>query len=204
MENAALTPKTPSALGAPMKMPAGLDGVGPQDVLMPRFKIWHPMSKTEVMNAKLGLFYEANGAALAGDTIRFYLLSQINKQFENDGVVKNSKQLLIAKEGSLDIPCELVLSGSGLRAAKGLNTGLMERALADKAGTAFQYLIEAKIEVKENDKGKFGIPKFSIVGVADGETFDKLAKMHAECAEQYAAGGQAVDTATKYEEEAPI
>lgn len=202
MENAPVK-TTGSGLATSQQVPAGLNGAG-ADFLMPRYKIWHPMSKTEVVNAKLGLFYEANGATLAGDVIRFYLLSQINKQFDNEGVIKNSKQLLIAKEGSLDIPSELVLSGSGLRAAKGLNTALMERALQDKAATCFQYLVECRIEVKENDKGKFGVPKFSIVGTADGETFDRLAKLHAEFAEQYAAGTSGVDTATKYEEESPI
>lgn len=201
MSDTALAPKTETALATGLKMPSGLDGAGAADFLMPRYKIWHPMSKTEVMNAKLGLFYEANGATLAGDMLRFYLLSQINKQFENDGVVKNSKQLLIVKEGTLDFPCELVLSGSGLRAAKGLNTGLMEKALADKANTTFQYLIEAKIEVKENDKGKFGVPKFSVVGTADAETFDKLAKLHDDFAAQYAAGTSGVDTATAYKED---
>jgi hypothetical protein len=197
----ALAPKTEAGLSTDVKMPAGLDGAGTRDFLMPRYKIWHPMSKTEVMNAKLGLFYEANGATLAGDTIRFYLLSQVNKQFENDGVTKNSKQLLIVKDGQLEFPSEVVISGSGLRAVSGLNTALLGKSLADKNPNAFSYLIECKIEVKENDKGKFGVPKFAIVGQADAETFEKIAKLHAEHAASYATGPAGVDTATAYKEE---
>ena len=105
-----LTTKTETALAANTAMPSGLDGAG-NDFLMPRFKVWHPMSKTEVVNAKLGLWYEANGASLAGDTMRFYLLSQKNRSFtQDDGKVKNYKYLLIAKEGNLDFPCEIVLA----------------------------------------------------------------------------------------------
>ena len=202
MSDNELAKKSETGLAAGTKvMPAGLDGAGARDFLMSRFKIWHPMSKSEVMNAKLGMFYEANGATLAGDTIRFYLLAQVNKQFENDGVLKNSKNMLIVREDQPNMPCELVISGSGLRAVSALNTTLLDKSLADKAGTAFQYLIEAKIEVKENDKGKFGVPKFSIVGTADSETFDKLAGLHAEIAANYGSAAAAIDTATSYKEE---
>lgn len=199
-EDKALAPKTETALAANRPLPAGLDGANARDFLMPRYKIWHPMSKAEIMNAKLGLFYEANGAALAGDTIRFYLLAQVNKQFENDGVLKNSKYMLIVRENQTDFPAELVISGSGLRATSALNTALLDKSLSDKTVTTFQYLVEAKIEVKENDKGKFGVPKFSIVGTASGETFDRLAQLHAEMAAGYASGSAGVDTATKYDE----
>ncbi len=200
-EENALATKSETGMSTSVKMPAGLDGAGANDFLMPRFKIWHPMSKTEVLNAKLGLFYEANSAQLAGDSIRFYLLAQVNKQFENDGVLKNSKNMLIVREEHLDFPAELVVSGYGLRSVSGLNTMLLDKALSDKATTSFQYLIEAKIQVKENDKGKFGVLKFSIVGSADGETFDRLAKIHAEAGLSYASVAAAVDTATKYNSE---
>lgn len=200
-EDKALATKTESAL-ATAQMPAGLDGAG-TDFLMPRYKVWHPMSKQEVEGAKLGKWYEANGASLTGDVIRFYLLSQKNLSFtQDDGKVKNYKHLLVAKEGSLDFPSEIVLSASGIRPVKALNTALIERKLSDKAAVAFGYLIEATIEVKENENGKFGVPKFTIVGNADIETFDKLAALHSAHAVTYALGQGGVDTATKYEEEA--
>lgn len=199
-----LAPKTETTLSANRQMPAGLDGAG-ADFLMPRYKAYHPMSKSDVEGGKIGKWYEANGATLTGDVLRFYLLSQRNASFtQDDSKVKNYKYLLIAKEGSLDIPSEIVLSASGIRPVKGLNTTLMEKKLQDGAATTFQYLIEAKLEVKENDKGKFGVPVFSIVGTADAETFDKVAALHGSYAADYAVGAGGVDTATKYDEEAPV
>ncbi len=195
-----LATKPENALATSKPMPSGLDGAG-ADFMMPRFKVWHPMSKQEVMNAKLGLWYEANGATLIGDTLRFHLLSQKNKSFtQDDGKVKDYKYLLIAKEGSYDFPCEIALSASGIRPVKGLNTTLMERMLSDKANSAFQYIIEAKIEVKENANGKYGSPKFTIVGTADAEAFDKVAALHAKFAAEYALDLGGVNTATAYDE----
>lgn len=184
-----LVAKSENALALNQAMPAGLDGAGSGDFLMPRFKIWHPMSKQEVPGAKLGLWYDGNTSSIAGDTLRFYLLSQKNTSYTDDeGRTKNYKNLLVAKESQLDIPAEIVLSAAGLRAAKGLNTALMEKALTDKNQNTFAYLIEAKIEITQNDKGKYGVPKFSIVGSADGDTFDKLARLHAENATAYTLG----------------
>lgn len=201
-EDKALAPKTETALGTAMKMPAGLDGAG-SDFLMPRFKVWHPMSKQDVEGAKLGKWYEANGATLVGDSIRFYLLSQKNLSFtQDDGKVKNYKHLLIAKEGQLGFPCEIVLSASGIRPVKALNTTLMERKLSDKSAATFGYLIDASIEIKENENGKFGVPKFTIVGAADVEAFDQLAGLHAQHAVTYATSAAPVDTATAYKEDA--
>lgn len=195
-----LATKTENALATNRPMPAGLDGAG-SDFLMPRFKVWHPMSKQDVEDGKLGKWYEANSAMLTGDSIRFYLLAQRNASFtQDDGKVKNYKYLLIAKEGQLDIPAEIVLSASGIRPVKGLNTALMEKSLSDKNQNTFSYLIETTIEVTENDNGKFGVPKFTVVGVADAEAFDKLSMLHANHAADYARGAVPVDTATAYEE----
>lgn len=184
-----LTTKNETGIAESVKMPAGLEGAGSGDFLMPRFKIWHPMSKQEVPGAKLGLWYDGNTCSIAGDTLRFYLLAQKNSSYTDDeGRTKNYKNLLVAKEGQLDLPAEIVLSAAGLRAAKGLNTALMEKALTDKTQNTFAYLIEAKIEITQNDKGKYGVPKFSIIGLADSETFDRLARLHAENAVAYTLG----------------
>lgn len=192
--------KKETAVAISHKMAAGLDGAG-NDFLMPRFKIFHPMSKASIEGAKLGLWYESNGSALIGETIRFCLLSQKNKSFtQDDGKIKNYKYLLVADEANLGFPSEVVLSASGIRAAKGLNTALLQKKLVDKADTAFQYLIEAKIEVQQNDNGKFGVPKFTIVGTVDAEAFDKVAGLHAQFASVYATEALPVDTATAYDE----
>lgn len=200
MEDKALAPKTTSALAQNAQMPAGLDGAG-QDFLMPRYKVWHPMAKKEVEGAKIGKWYESNGALLIGDSLKFYVLAQKNLSFTNDdGKVKNSKHLLVAMADQLDFPSELSLSASGIRPTKALNTALMQKALSDKAGATFAYLVEATIEPKENENGKFGVPKFTIVGTADAETFDKIAGLHSKYAADYATNAGGVDTATGYDE----
>lgn len=197
--------KSETALSTAVQMPAGLDGVGAMDLLMPRYKIWHPMAKTEVVGARLGDFYEANSAEAIRGSIKFHLLAQKNRSFtQDDGKVKNYKYMLIVREGQYDMPAELVLSGSGIRAVSALNTALLNKSLSDKSQTSFAYLIEAKIEIKENDNGKFGVPKFTILEAVTGDVFDKVAGHHANLAASYPAV-QGVDTATAFNEaEVPV
>jgi len=187
--------------------PPGLDNIGADDLLMPKIKVWHPMSTVEIDSIKLGDWYEQNGAVNLGKAIKFVIISSKNRHYDNVGddgetVRKHYKHLLVVTEENPDVPTEMVLSASGIRAVKALNTVLITASLKKGDGApAFSFLIEGTIKVTDGKKGKYGVPQFTIAGDTPEGLLESATAKYQSLAADYAADAGGVDTATAYKEQ---
>lgn len=192
------------ATGGSFAPPPGLDNLGADDLLMPKIKVWHPMSTVEIDGIKLGEWYEQNAAANLGKSLKFVIISQKNRHYDNVGddgetVRKHYKHLLVVTEANPDVPTEIVLSASGIRAVKALNTTLITASLKKGNGApAFTFLIEGTIKVTDGKKGKYGVPQFTIAGDTPEGLLASATEKYQTLAEDYANDNGGVDTATAY------
>lgn len=154
--------------------PAGFDNISASDLLLPRVKVWHPMSKSTV-DAKIGDFYSVNDNVNLGKEMEFLLLGQKTVEYTNEDeksgipITKTYKHLLVAPTTSLDTPVELILSAASIMNVKKLTSSLIQKSRANGSSPAYSFVIKATIETVVADQGKYGRAQFEVTGEATAE-----------------------------------
>lgn len=165
---------TSKSLAAPINQPAGFDGITADDVLTPKVKLWHPLSKSDV-EAKFGDYYNVNENTNIGPTFDFLLLAQKTVRYTNEDektgepVTKTYKHLLILPLATLDTPAELVLSAVNIMAVKKLTSALLAKSKNNGGSPAFAFTVKATSEVVAADLGKYAKAQFEVTGNASAE-----------------------------------
>lgn len=154
--------------------PAGFDNISADDILTPRIKLYHPMSKSSV-DAKIGDFYEVNENKNLGKELTFMLLGQKTVEYTNEDektglpVTKTYKHLLIVPTETPETPAELILSAANILNVKKLTSALLGKSKATGNAPAYSFLVKATIETVQSDMGKYGRAQFEVTGEATAE-----------------------------------